>query len=588
MVKRTDISINKTTSRIFDIFSAHPYICAFTACLFVHFFTFAQEELIPANTMLTGSAVLIAAVIAVSWKSHKKGHIPLISAVLFSAAFAVALLALDCGLVSGRKGVWIILVCLAAMTAVSLYLKKNTNSREITERLTSLMMLGTGFLTKLMYIFYTDMYTRQNDVGAFTGTPDDAGHFGYIEYLMYTRHLPDFDVRTRWQFYHPPLHHTISAIWVYINENIFGLDFEQSRESLQILSLFCSMAIIISAYKIMRHFKLSGVALYTPLAVISLHPAFTFFSGALNNDALSTALTAGACLAAVKWYRSQEMKDIIKLALCIGLGMMAKLSAALIAFPVAFLFLNVLISNFKKKWKKLAVQYVCFGAVCAPLALWYQIRNYLCFGVPIAYVQELGKDCEQYVGNISFMNRITDFSASHFRGIFQHWAYLDENGVLAGSNETNPLIAILKNSVFSEGINETSFTIGANISAIMTFFFIVNLIIAAAAIVLMTASCFRKASANTVMKAFFVFFHVIMIANFYQMSAEYPFVCTMNFRYITLTVVTGALFCGLFLQSLQKSSEKAKKAAAAVSITLSALFSACAIWEITALCFPKL
>ncbi len=587
MVNSSSININKSTAKVFDILSTHPYICAFIVCLFVHFFTFAQEELIPGNTMLIGSALLTSAGIATVLKKNKKGQIPFITAILFSLAIICAIFVFNSCFIPGRRGVWIILVCFVAMILCGIYFKKYITRRELTDRFISLIILGAGFLTKLMYIFYTDMYTRQNDVGAFTGTPDDAGHFGYIEYLMYNHHLPDFDVRTRWQFYHPPLHHTISAVWIYINQNIFGLDFNSSRESLQILSLFYTMAIIISAYKIMRHFKLSGVSLYAPLAVISFYPAFTFFSGALNNDPLATALTAGACLAAIKWYESQKMNDIIRLAFCIGLGMMSKLSAALIAFPVAFLFLNVFISHFKKKLKKLFIQYIYFGAICIPLALWYQIRNHFRFGVPITYVQELGKDSDQYIGNIGFWERVTNFSAYQFKGIFQHWAYRDENGILTGDNEMNPLICILKNSILGEGNNETSFRIGEHISSIMTFFFIVNLIIAAAAIVFMIVICFRKTTANAVMKAFFIFFHIIMIANFYQMAADYPFVCTMNFRYITLTVITGALFCGLFLQSLQKSSKSVKKTANVISLTLSVLFSVCAIWEITAMCFPK-
>ncbi|WP_295084538.1 glycosyltransferase family 39 protein [Ruminococcus sp.] len=580
-------SINKGTARVFDILSSHPYVCAFIVCLFVHFFTFAQEELIPANTMLIGSAVLAFAGIGTVWAKYKKGQFPFITAIFFSIAVIGVIFAFNVSFISGGRGVWIIFVCLAAMIPGSIYFRKHILTKEKNERFISLILLGTGFLTKLMYIFYTDMYARQNDVGAFTGTPDDAGHFGYIEYLLYNHHLADFDVRTRWQFYHPPLHHTISAVWIYINQNIFGLDFNSSRESLQILSLFYTMVIIITAYKILRYFKLSGVSLYAPLAVISFHPAFTFFSGALNNDPLATALTALACLASIKWYESQKMKDIIILALCIGLGMMTKLSAALVAFPVAFLFLIVFITNIKKKWKKFSIQYICFGAICFPLALWYQIRSHFRFGVPITYVQELGKDIDQYVGNTSFWDRVTNFSAYQFKGIFQHWAYRDENGMLTGHNEMNPLICILKNSIFGEENNESRFRISEHISSIMTVFFIVNLIIAAAAIVFMIAICFRKTTANTGMKAFFIVFHIIMIANFYKMAADYPFVCTMNFRYITLTVMTGALFCGLFLQSLQKSSKRVKNAANKISITLSVLFSVCAIWEITAMCYPR-
>lgn len=50
-------------------------------------------------------------------------------------------------------------------------------------------------------------------------------------------------------------------------------------------------------------------------------------------------------------------------------------------------------------------------------------------------------------------------------------------------------------------------------------------------------------------KIFFVLFYVFMMLNIYKMSADYPMVCTMNFRYITPTVIVQALFGGIWLAS---------------------------------------
>ena len=587
MKKNSCNGAKNAVSGVFDTVSAHPYLCAFALCLIIHFSTFAQEELIPANTLLAGSAVMLTAGIAAIILAYKKKRIPPAAAVLLSAAAIAAVFTFTGCCASGRRGLWAAAAGAAALAASGVLCVKCGYAKENPERLRSLIIIGTGFLVKLVYVFYTDISTMQNDVGAFTeGISDYEGHAGYIEYLMYNCRLPDFDVRTHWQFYHPPLHHAISAVWIYINQNIFGLDFTAARESLQILPLFYSMTIIISAYRLLRHFRLKGTALYAPLAVISLHPAFTFFSGAINNDALSVAFMMGACVAAVKWYEKPDMRNIIKIALCIGLGMMTKLAAALVALPVAYLFMNAFFMHFRKKWKELLRQYIGFGALCIPLALWYQIRNLIRFGVPLTYVQELGEDADQYIGGRSFLSRITDFSSYQFRSVFQQWAYRNESGELTGYNEFNPVTAILKNSIFSEGIGEGSFRISGLIVPLMNAFFVVNLIIAAAALILMIVICFRKTAANAQLKAFFIFFHIVMILNFYKMAADYPFTCTLNFRYITPTVITGALFCGLFLQSLQKSSETVKKTANTVAAVLAALFPAGAVWEITALCFP--
>ena len=68
-----------------------------------------------------------------------------------------------------------------------------------------ILILTAGFLLKLVYVLYTGIGTRQHDVHSFTDSTN--GHAGYIRYLYTYGHLPDFDPRQEFQFYHPPLHH---------------------------------------------------------------------------------------------------------------------------------------------------------------------------------------------------------------------------------------------------------------------------------------------------------------------------------------------------------------------------------------------
>jgi len=67
---------------------------------------------------------------------------------------------------------------------------------------------------------------------------DADNHAGYITYLLQHHQLPDFDPRGHWQFYHPPLHHMISALWLWLSEHVFGISNAAAQESLQTLSLF--------------------------------------------------------------------------------------------------------------------------------------------------------------------------------------------------------------------------------------------------------------------------------------------------------------------------------------------------------------
>ena len=117
------------------------------------------------------------------------------------------------------------------------------------EQLGSFLMIAVGFFLKLYYVMGTSCYTRQHDVGSFDG---DIGHSAYIEYLYNNHALSDFDVRTKAQFCHPPFHHAISALWLFVNEKILGISRDPTRESVQMLTLFYSMCIIITAYNYYR------------------------------------------------------------------------------------------------------------------------------------------------------------------------------------------------------------------------------------------------------------------------------------------------------------------------------------------------
>ena len=188
---------------------------------------------------------------------------------------------------------------------------------------------------------------------------------------------------------------------------------------------------------------------YFPLAVIAFHPSFILFSGSINNDVLSVAFLLGAVLWTLKWYEKQTWEGILKIALYMGLGMMTKLSVALAAFPIGAVFLVVLVRRCKAKNWRIFGQYGAFLGICAPLGLWYPIRNLVRFGVPLNYVQEMSVKSDQYLGDQSFLSRVLDFSPHQVAKVFEQWLHYDASGY----NEYNPLITLLKNAVFGEYIN---------------------------------------------------------------------------------------------------------------------------------------
>ena len=85
-----------------------------------------------------------------------------------------------------------------------------------------------------------------------------------------------------------------------------------------------------------REMKLSLRATAIAVAVAALHPTFFILSASVNNDPLMLLFFLVAILYTIRWYRRPAMKNILMIALAIGLAMMTKLSrhAALSTAPV--------------------------------------------------------------------------------------------------------------------------------------------------------------------------------------------------------------------------------------------------------------
>lgn len=528
----------------------HPYLWAGIVCLAVDPFFLGSVGNIPNNALLIESLLVIAAVALFGVCKYRRGDIDRVSLWVFlgCALFADYNL-LQQYSVSENKPLWHFAGGCAAL--LILYILADREGR-FKEQLGAMLIMGLGFCLKLYYIIVTSVYTRQYNIDSFDV---ESGQAGYIEYLVNHRQLPDFDLRERWQFTQPPLHHMISALWVHINENLLGVGRDPARESVQTLPLFYSMCIMIAAYKILRYFGLKGKSLYIPLLIVNFHPAFILLSGSINNDTLWVALVMAAAAATLEWYREQTLQRMIPVAVCVGCALMTSISAALIALPVALVFLSALMKAGGKKKKgrrkELLRQLVCFCVICLPLGLWFLVRGYYKWGIPFGYSGEITAGSMQYLGDRSFGERIRDFSSYQWASPFQQWAYYDDDGALQGYNEFNPIISMLKTSLFGAYINEGTFAtrFGVNTATIL---FWVNLLIAVFALVAMAAVCIKRLSVE---KAFLASFYVMLMGSFFIKASKYPYTAALDFRFITPTVIIGAVFMGLAFKELHKNKK---------------------------------
>ncbi|MBQ1388697.1 MAG: glycosyltransferase family 39 protein [Clostridia bacterium] len=432
--------------------------------------------------------------------------------------------------------VYTIMLFSPAIYALYLYREKR-----LTDDAACKLIIMTGIVLRIMYATYTNSETRQHDVYSFEEM--NGGHGGYIWYLMTNRHLPDFDPRTCWQFYHPPLHHIISATVLTIITKL-GFELKTGIKVLQFISTIWSSLFAVFAYLALKRLGLKGNALKISTLIPALHPTLIILSGALNNDMLSGMLAMASLYFTIRWSQTKKLSDIIFIALSIGIGMFAKLTVGLVAPAVAAVFLVIFIKNIKQ-WKKYIVQFIVFGVICVPIGMFWPVRNYIKFSVPLNFVPACPPNSEQAI-RTDPITRLLDYSIYQFASPFIQWGWKG-----APYDECNPVIALLKNAMFDEG---TFFTSSITLQSLCTLLFFsaaICAVFAAAANIIIWR---KRETAALEIKLLLTIMFAVVFGNYMIFCINYSEICTQNMRYCLPLIFTGAASYGLFIQRYENST----------------------------------
>ncbi len=441
-----------------------------------------------------------------------------------------------------------------------------------------------ALIARLVYTLDIGITTNQHDTSNF-GKLNNYGHTGYIRYIM-DNGIPDFDVIGKSQFYHPPLHHIICAWFLQFQVDI-GIEFTTAAENLQILTLFYSMVTLYAAYRILKIFEFKGLALFLPLTVLAFHPTFFLLSGSINNDCLSVMFAFLAVWVALEWHKKPSFLTISLLALCIGCAMFAKLATGVVAPAVAFLFLHKLITE--KDWSgrgKLIAQFALFGVICIPLGIGWQVRNFLAYDTPLTYVPRLSDKADQYLGGYSVAERFFDWDSLSDFGVYPMRA-----GTQGAEYFEHCIpLAVLKMSLFGEYSRWKNHLIFDGAS---TLLFWMNVIIVIATLIGAGYCLWHLLRKNTeeefksavgfgrIPCAFVLFYWVTMLVTYIPFCFSYPHFCSMDYRYLVPTLLTGAIFLAVLLRKMETADKTTVKGkllvgGKAILIAAVALFAVCA------------
>ena len=407
------------------------------------------------------------------------------------------------------------------------------------KRIIFAILLLSSFV-HLFYMMSSKFNIAQWDNYSFFSTGN--GHMGYIEYL-YNHHLipAQFDPREKWQYYHPPLHHLIEAFLLKL-QTLCGVDLVTAINNLQYPTLLYSMITTTCSYFIFKEMKLKKLPVICATSVIAFSPAFVYVGGFINNDMLSVMFIFLCILCTLRWHKNPAVRNILKIALCFGLGMLSKMSVSLIAPPIAVILIYALLKSLKSKeyrtFGKYIGQMLAFLAVAAPLSLYWSLRNLIRFGVPLGYVPESNIPAQHIPQDI--ITRLFDFRPYQFMNPYFNLIEYDDN-----FNEYNPLIALLKTSASEEGM--IRFAIGETAGYALLFS---TLITAACALVLMIYVMCKKNTLAPVWKVFWGVTYVTYLFSYEWFCIGYPYTCTEHIRYAMPLILVGALSIGLGLKYL--------------------------------------
>lgn len=395
-------------------------------------------------------------------------------------------------------------------------------------------IMNGGIFVKICYVMYTAVWTRQHDVIDF-GVGE--GHAAYMEYILANKHLPDFDPTTVWAFFQPPLHHIAAAAWMWISKR-FGVSDRQMQENVQVLTLMYMCLVILFTFYICKELELSYKASTIVMLVVSLHPMFTIFSGSINNDALSLALTVISIYFALIWYKKPSYARTILLALAIGFSMMAKLSSALVAPAIGVMMLF----RAWKEFKKFIPKFLCFAVVVFPIGLFWPVRNYILFKTPINYIPGVG----QQLTHTGLVSRVFDIRMS---SIYPMLIWNDDP-----YDEYNVFLAMIKTSLFGE------YNFGLISKWINPFAMVVFI----SAIILMIVGLYATIKLCLYKKSTLASEHRILLggtylsfmAGYLSFALGYSNFSAQDFRYAGVVIVIEALFIGLYFDSIKARSAK--------------------------------
>lgn len=397
------------------------------------------------------------------------------------------------------------------------------------------LVIWIGMVMRIGYMLYTPIDVRAHDLGEMS--IEGNGHFAYIAQILEGK-LP---TTNQYQFYHPPFFHFLAAITSkFINYILRKEDLKEIIEAAKMVSCFASCGMLMMTVSICEEFHLSEKGKLGAVSFIAFLPNFYLLAGRINNDALAIFFIFVIVLYTARWYQEATYKNSILLALAFGFGMMTKISVGIMALYTGSIMLYVLVKSVRKKeGQHILRQLVIFSGICFPIALWYPIRNYLLFGQTFSYVPKISINDPKYCGDYLWWQRFLGVPFNKGYSLIYNSPYHDYN--------TN--LYLIKGALFGEFTFETSKLLSATL---LVFFSVLIL----GSVYIYINLLYKYARSRTYEIVTLYSITIIMYFSYVLFNIQYPFGCTMDYRYVVPLALMNSLALGMQIDTLVMEENK--------------------------------
>lgn len=407
---------------------------------------------------------------------------------------------------------------------------------------TSFLLIG-GFLAGLVFIFFFPYNFSPHDLEKYMADyiPGDRpyGHLGYIAYIVQYGKLPAMDpmVSEYSVFYNPPLFYLMEAGFMKLNL-LSGIPEWIALENLQVLTLVCASACSLAVVDLMRFLKIKETGVRAGTLLMAFQPALWHLGATLNNDILSILCILLTVLFTVRWESTRRMGDILGAALFLGLGMAAKLSAALLIPCMAVVFAVAFFRDLKR-WKAYIPQFGAFLGVSVPVAMAWPLYHRFAFGMPFSYVRTPDE-----MLNVSAIPLWQRFGLPGWYAIRQPFCTGDV------AIDHNLWMQTLKTAVFDELPMYARGTLHWNLSFAALSLFALLLLVS---LVLFVRFLLRHRTAAPMARAFLGGYAAVLLGNYLKFYVDFPYTCTASFRYIVPVLAMAALGVAAYRAECRRS-----------------------------------